>query len=233
MNPDQHHNIVRLQAVARALGRLRDQVVFVGGATVNLYAAAPLDTPEPRITQDVDCIVEVTPLAAFYQLEEELRAQGFTNDTASGVICRWRYAQLVVDVMPTDGSILGFSNPWYPEGFARAISFELPDNTTIRILAPEYFLATKLAAMRDRGWDDLRLSQDLEDVVHVVDNRLQLESEVWQAHEGVRGYIQQRLGELLARLDLLEALEWTLPFNSGYERKFEIERRLRRMTEAS
>ncbi|RTQ53744.1 hypothetical protein EJV47_03145 [Hymenobacter gummosus] len=233
MNPDQHRNLVRLQAVARALGSLRERVVFVGGATVNLYAAAPLNTPEPRITEDVDCIVEVAPRAAFYQLEDELRARGFVNDIASGVICRWRYAQLVVDVMPTDDAILGFSNPWYPEGFAQAIPFELPDSTTIRILAPEYFLATKLAAMRDRGWNDLRLSQDLEDVVHVVDNRLQLEREVAQARAGVRGYIQHRLGELLAHPDLLEALEWTLPPNSGYERKFEIERRFRRMAEAS
>jgi predicted nucleotidyltransferase len=233
MNPDQYRNVVRLQAVARALGNLLERVVFVGGATVNLYAAVPMNTPEPRVTDDVDCIVEVAPRAAFYELEEALRTQGFTNDVESGVICRWRYAHLVVDIMPTDSAILGFSNPWYPEGFAQAIPFVLPDTTSIRILAPEYFLATKLAAMRDRGWDDLRLSQDLEDVVHVVDNRLHLEREVAQAGEGVRGYIQYVLSELLAHPDLLEALEWTLPYGSGYERKFEIERRLRRMAEAS
>jgi hypothetical protein len=89
-----------------------------------------------------------------------------------------------------------------------------------------YFLATKLVALRDRGWEDLRLSQDLEDVVHVVDNRPQLAEEVAIADEEVRRYIQQQIQEVLAHPDLLEALEWTLPAGSGYERKFEIERRL-------
>lgn len=188
LNPSR--NLVRLQAVAQALGPLRERVVFVGGATVNLYAAAPLGTPEPRVTDDVDCIVEVAPQAAFYRLEEELRALGFTNDIESGVICRWRVGQLVVDIMPTEGDILGFSNPWYPEGFAHAIDYQLPDRTTIRILSPVYFLATKLVALRDRGWEDLRLSQALEDLVHVVDNRPQLIQEVAAADEGVRNYIQ-------------------------------------------
>ncbi len=31
-------NITRIRAVSNALGDLRDQVVFVGGATVSLYA---------------------------------------------------------------------------------------------------------------------------------------------------------------------------------------------------
>jgi hypothetical protein len=75
---------------------------------VNLYAATSLGIPEPRVTDDVDCIVEGAPRATFYQLEEELRALGFTNDMESGVICRWRFGQLVVDIMPTEGDILGF-----------------------------------------------------------------------------------------------------------------------------
>ncbi|WP_048826582.1 nucleotidyl transferase AbiEii/AbiGii toxin family protein [Hymenobacter sp. DG25B] len=193
---------------------------------MNLYAATSLGIPEPRVTDDVDCIVEGAPWASFYQLEEELRALGFTNDMESGVICRWRFGQLVVDMMPTEGDILGFINPLYPEGFAHAIDYQLPDRTSIRFLAPVYFLATKLVALRDRGWEDLRLSQDLEDVVHLVDNRPQLAQEVAAADEGVRRYIQQQIREVLTHPDLLEALEWTLPAGSGYERKFEIERRL-------
>jgi predicted nucleotidyltransferase len=229
MTLDTSRNLARLQAVAHALGPLRERVVFVGGATVNLYAAPVLGIPEPRVTDDVDCIVEVAPQSAFYQLEEEIRAQGFTHDVASGVICRWRYGSLLVDIMPTEGDVLGFSNPWYPEGFTHAIEYTLPDTTTIRILAPVYFLATKLVALHDRGWEDLRLSQDLEDLVHVVDNRPQLAQEVTAADNGVRQHLQQYIQELLAHPDLLEALEWTLPAGSGYERKFEIERRLRHL----
>ncbi|RZJ86553.1 MAG: hypothetical protein EOO60_13290 [Hymenobacter sp.] len=196
---------------------------------MNLYSTTSLPTPEPRITDDVDCIVEVAPRSAFYALEDELRALGFANDTTSGVICRWQLQGLTVDIMPTEPGILGFSNPWYPEGFAQAIPYVLPDGTGIRILSPPYFVATKLAALRDRGWAELRLSQDLEDLVHVLDNRPALPEEVADADEAVRHYINQQATDLLRHSDLLEALEWTLPYGSGYERKFEMERRLRRL----
>jgi predicted nucleotidyltransferase len=219
-------NLPRLQAVAHALGALRERVVFVGGATVNLYSTAPQATPEPRITDDVDCIVEVAPRTAFYALEDELRALGFVNDTQANVICRWQLHGLTVDIMPTDSNILGFTNPWYAEGFAQATPYELPDGTTIRILSPPYFVATKLVALRDRGWDDLRLSQDLEDLVHVLDNRFTLPDEIAASESGVRADISQRVNALLLHPDLLEALEWTLPPGSGYERKHEMVRRL-------
>ncbi len=109
-------NLPRLMAVARALGPLRERVVFVGGATVNLYSTSFTRTPEPRLTDDVNCIVEVAPRTDFYTLEEELRGLGFANDVASGVIYRWQFQGLTVDVMPTEPEILGFSNPWYPMG---------------------------------------------------------------------------------------------------------------------
>jgi len=45
-------NITRIRAVSNALGELRDKVVFVGGATVSLFADR-LAT-EVRPTDDVD-----------------------------------------------------------------------------------------------------------------------------------------------------------------------------------
>ncbi|WP_165768402.1 nucleotidyl transferase AbiEii/AbiGii toxin family protein [Hymenobacter amundsenii] len=216
-------------AVAHALGALRERVVFVGGATVNLYSTSATSPPEPRVTEDVDCIVEVAPRTAYYALEDELRALGFINDVASGVICRWNYQGLTVDVMPTEPEILGFSNPWYPAGFAQAAKHYLPNGLEIRVLSAVYFVATKLVALRDRGWADLRLSQDLEDLVHVVDNRLELATELAAADADVRADIRKRLLELLAHPDFLEAVEWTLPAGSGYERKYEIERRLQQL----
>lgn len=225
--PSESRNLPRLMAVAHALGPWRERVVFVGGATVNLYSTAAGTIPEPRTTDDVDCIVEVAPLSAFHQLEEDLRALGFVNDAQANFIGRWKLPTgLVVDIIPVQ-PILGFSNPWYPAGFAHAIAYELPDATTIRILSPPYFLATKLVALRSRGWQDLWLSQDLEDIVHVVDNRPTLAVEVAAAEPAVRAYINQQLSELLLRPELLAVLEGVLPPGSGYERKYEIERRLR------
>lgn len=227
--PSESKNLPRLMAVARALGPLRERVVFVGGAVVNLYSTTPAQTPEPRITEDVDCIIEVAPRTAFYQLEDELRSLGFVNDVASGVICRWLYQGLTVDVMPTDPTILGFGNPWYAEGFEQAQAYTLPNETTIRVLSPVYFLCTKLVALRDRGWADLRVSQDLEDIVHLVDNRVELGVELARASGGVRAYVRQQLQDLVAHPAFAEALAWTVPYGADYTYQQILQQRLQEL----
>ncbi|MGI4736808.1 MAG: nucleotidyl transferase AbiEii/AbiGii toxin family protein [Janthinobacterium lividum] len=231
--PSEAQNLPRLMAVAHALGPLRERVVFVGGAVVNLYSTTSAATPEPRITEDVDCIVEVAPRTAFYQLEDELRALGFVNDVASGVICRWLYQGLTVDVMPTDPTILGFGNPWYAEGFAQAKRYTLPNEMTIQVLSSVYFLGTKLVALRERGWVDLRVSQDLEDIVHVVANRAELPAELAQAPGAVRAYVCQQLYELLAHPAFAEALSWTIPYGADYTYQQTLHQRLRELANGS
>lgn len=111
-----------------------------------------------------------------------------------------------------------------------AVPYALPDNTRIRILSSPYFLATKLVALRSRGWQDLWTSQDLEDIVHVVDNRPALVLEVAEAGSDVRTYISQQLTELFDRPELLDVVEGVLPPGSGYGRKYKVERRLRQLT---
>lgn len=101
-------NIVRIKAVYRALQELGDRVVFVGGATVSLYADR--ETEEARPTDDVDILVELTTYRDYTAIEKKLRAKGFTNDTESNVVCRFKIHGIIEDVMPTDENILGFSN---------------------------------------------------------------------------------------------------------------------------
>jgi hypothetical protein len=104
-----HENLVRIKAVHNALADLKDRVVFVGGATVSLYPdRAALDV---RPTNDVDVIIEILNYADHGRLEEKLRSIGFTHDTESGVICRYRLDPgLIVDIMPTIPESIGFSN---------------------------------------------------------------------------------------------------------------------------
>ena len=78
-----------------------------------------------------------------------------------------------------------------------------------------YFLYTKLVALRDRGWGELRVSQDLEDIVHLVDNRVELRTELPQADINVQAYVQQ-LQALLAHPGFAEALFWTVPYGADY-----------------
>ena len=102
-------NIARLRAVYTALGDLAKEVVFVGGATVLLYANRPASDTRP--TDDVDILIELLHYPDYAAVEERLRAMGFVNDTESGVICRYIVQGIVVDVMPTSPGILGFSIP--------------------------------------------------------------------------------------------------------------------------
>jgi hypothetical protein len=140
----------------------------------------------------------------------------------------------VVDVMPiNEDNILGFSNPWYPEGFAHALPYTLPDNTAIQIMPAVYFVATKLAALRSRGMKDIRLSNDLEDIVYVVDNRPGLATEVAAASDAVREYIDAEIGQLLRHPEMREAIDCHLPLGSGDARKCLIEKRLLALTESA
>lgn len=49
-----HDNVVRLKAVAKALQPLSDQIVFVGRATVALYAKDEVAAFDVRVTDDAD-----------------------------------------------------------------------------------------------------------------------------------------------------------------------------------
>ena len=111
MTPSQ--NMRMLQTVASALGELREKVVFVGGAVVELYGTDPA-APPVRPTIDVDCIVRVTSRSEYRQIEKSLEARGFRHDRSENApICRWLCDTLKVDVMPTGENILGFTNRWH------------------------------------------------------------------------------------------------------------------------
>ena len=104
-------------------------------------------------------------------MEEDLRTKGFAHDTSQGApICRFVYRGIKVDVMPTDSDIMGFSNKWYGEGIENKITKVLPDGTEIFVFSPEYYVAAKLEAHKNRGGDDLRQSHDFEDIIYVLDN---------------------------------------------------------------
>ena len=135
-------NRLRLRIIAQLLGELGQEVVFVGGATVSLYADTPLAV-EVRPTDDIDIVIELATYGSYGILDERLRQLGFQNDIMSGVICRYQVSGITVDMMPTDSSVLGFSNRWYAPGFREATDYQLDEQTTIRFFTLPYFLASK------------------------------------------------------------------------------------------
>jgi len=192
---DHHTNIVRVKAVANALDSLKEKVVFVGGATVSLYANRP--TLEIRPTDDVDVIIEILNYAKRAELEEKLRGIGFSNDIESGIVCRYKIHGIVVDIMPTNDPSIGFSNIWYQEGFENSIDHEIDEHCTIKILKAPYFLATKIEAFKGRGRNDGRTSQDFEDIVFVLENRENIWGEIKALNGNIGDYLKNEFQKLL------------------------------------
>lgn len=195
-------NITRIKAVYNALEELASKVVFVGGAVVSLYADRPATDLRP--TDDIDILVELLQYSDYVEIEEKLRSKGFENDVESGVLCRYRINGIIVDVMPTNKNILGFSNRWYPEGYKNAREVRLDDNYHIRIFHPAWFIASKLDAFRDRGKNDGRMSTDFEDIVFVLNNRINIWEEMNSSPPLLKEYLQQQFGELLANEHVFE-----------------------------
>jgi len=101
-------NLEILYAAVHRLGTLAGAMVFLGGCAAGLLltdsAAAPV-----RATLDVDAIVEVTSLIDYHKLAEKLRIRGFVEDLGpEAPICRWKAANVILYVMPTDPEIMGF-----------------------------------------------------------------------------------------------------------------------------
>lgn len=188
-------NIERIKIVYNALGEIADEVVFVGGATVSLYADRPAG--EIRPTDDIDIMVEVAGYGGYSALEEKLRRKGFTNDQNSRVICRYQVNGVIVDVMPTDQNILGFSNRWYKPAFASAVVIAPEEGYSFRILRPAYFIATKLEAFIGRGRGDGRTSTDFEDIVYIFNNRTTIWNEMRQADPHLLKYFKDSFAQLL------------------------------------
>ncbi len=193
-----HTNLIRLRAVAIALSELNEKVVFVGGATVSLYATDSA-AAEPRPTEDIDVVIEVATYAEFSnQIDERLRQLGFANDIESGIICRYRIQGLIVDVMPTDSDVLGFSNRWYKDGVRQSIVYRLDEQQSIRIFSAPYFIATKLEAFNSfRHGQDPRTNSDFEDIVYLFDNRNELMHEIIQSPDTIQSFLQAEINKLL------------------------------------
>lgn len=143
-------NLPLLESVAAALGPLRQRFVFVGGCATGLLVTDDAAAPA-RVTRDVDVIVEVLSLLEYHQLERKLTESGFKRDPRSDApVCRWLVGDCVLDVMPTDERILGFSNRWYAEAVRTAAPVILPSGVEITVICAPEFLGTKLEAFWSR-----------------------------------------------------------------------------------
>lgn len=198
-------NIEMLSRVAKRLEPLLDRLVFLGGCTTALFVTDEA-APDVRVTHDVDMIVEVLSRYEYWQLEERLRDLGCEQEIDQKLTCRWKLDGLILDVMPTDDSILGFSNRWYSDAIRNAQTATIDENIIIRLVTPAHFIATKLEAFFGRGNNDFWGSHDLEDIVTVVDGRAEVLDELSVVDAGLKEYIAKAVSGLIAAEGFREAL---------------------------
>lgn len=192
MRAGQSYDLIQLAAVR--LDDLTEEVVFVGGASVALLITDTVSRA-PRVTLDVDVVVEVATRHDYNQLESRLRKLGFQNDFG-GPICRFCHGELTLDVMPTDPDILGFSNAWYAEAVSHAQAMTLQNGKRIRVSTAPCIVATKLEAFESPHRENARdflASRDFEDLVTLFDGRPELVEEISNATPRVRDYIASTL----------------------------------------
>jgi len=182
-----------LVRIARKAEPLLDHLVFVGGAVAELYFSDPA-SDRVRPTDDTDAICEVESYTQLNRLGDRLRNLGFRQSSREGdPPYRWRSGTDVLDLMPDDASVLGFSNPWYAMAIRRATTVKLEPGLEIRVPAPAIYLATKLAAHDGRGRADPLVSRDLEDVVALLTNRPEIIDEVTDAEDRLRAWVRERI----------------------------------------
>jgi hypothetical protein len=161
----------------------------------------------PRTTIDVDAIAEITSYAEYAKFGERLRVLGFIEDSSEGApLCRWVHRHTILDVMPLDEKILGFSNRWYKAAMKSSTTKRISPDLEIRMVTGPFFIATKLEAFRGRGKGDFLGSRDLEDLVSVVDGREALLTEVQGESDELRAYIEAAVSSLLSARGFIEAL---------------------------
>jgi predicted nucleotidyltransferase len=210
-------NIQMVEVVARALDDLCEELVFVGGCAAGLLCTSPNAAP-PRVTYDVDVVAEVVALAAYHALEERFAARGFVRDMSQDApICRWRFGEVEVDLMPTEERVLGFANRWYPLANASASRISLPSGRQIRLISGAAFLATKLEAFATRGRGDLMSSHDFEDIINVIDGRSGIEAEVAASNGELAKFLAERFGEIVSYPDFENTLPGLVTFDELYE----------------
>jgi predicted nucleotidyltransferase len=191
-------SVARIVAVARDLGALADDVVFVGGAIAPLlHTSSPL--PRPRPTKDVDGVLASHRYGDADHLHRSLRERGFRHDlTHAAHVHRWiSPSGIPFDLVPAGDHTGGSGNPWDGEAIASAVEVTI-DDVTFRHASAPAFIAMKLAAFEDRGAGDMRSSHDLEDVLALIASRQTIVRDIGDATSTVRMRLRRFAIALLA-----------------------------------
>lgn len=205
-----------IKKIAVALGELNDKVIYVGGATVSLYINDPA-ADDVRPTKDVDISIKVASIFELENIRELLRKKGFKQSADLDVICRFKYDDILVDVMATKPISWAPANKWFEKGFENLQKVNI-DDITIQIMPLTFFLASKYTAFEDRGGDP-RFSHDFEDITYILDNRKDWDEIVLRETDNeVKSFLVDRLKTIKESPKYQEAIIGNLFYETSEER---------------
>lgn len=187
-------NIAVVAEVAKALKNIKKEMVFVGGAVVSLYTDDPA-ADEIRPTQDVDMTLNIFNLSHWEQVQAQLLELGFHPDPFGHAICSYKYNDIPVDIMAAEDGPLGPANRWYKIGFENLWTAKAKEQE-IYILSAPCYLATKFEAFNDRG-TDYRSSHDMEDIINILDNRMNIVEEIAKDDKRIENFIKEQLQNII------------------------------------
>lgn len=212
-----HAELVAL--AAKELDDEMDRLVLVGGCATGLLVTDP-SVVRLRSTKDVDVVTSVTTRHDYHQLDRKMLQLGFLNDT--DLICRYKKGVLTLDLIPLNAEILGFSNSWYAEGIKLSSLFQVAPNVRVKLIHPILFVASKLEAFNGRGGGDFMTSQDMEDIVTVVNGREELTGEIYDVSDEARSYVSHEIETLLGEAAFINDLPALLEPDSGSQARLPI-----------
>lgn len=165
-----------IKRIAKAMGNLNDEIIYVGGAIVCLYADDPA-ADDIRPTKDIDISLSVATFGELENVREQLTQKGFYQSSELDIICRFHYEDIMVDVMNTKAIGWSPTNRWFKKGFERRAKY-LIEETSIFIMPFTCFFASKIEAYKGRGGNDPRMSHDFEDITYLLDNRMEWQEDI-------------------------------------------------------
>jgi hypothetical protein len=183
-----------VEELAEALGDLRDEMIFIGGAILSVYIDDPA-ADEVRPTTDIDLTINILNTRSWEKLQEKLSDCGIYPDPFGHSICSYKFKDIAVDIMQAEDSPLSPSNKWYKHRFNDIRTIQLIKHS-IKVLAAPCYLATKFEAFNGRG-KDYRTSHDFEDILFILDNRSHIAEEIMNAPIEIKQFLQSELKKLV------------------------------------
>jgi hypothetical protein len=169
--------------------------IFVGGAALHCYLD-DFARSQLRTTKDIDLILfQITSSIQWMDFERQLRQMKWSPDM-NGPMCRYSSPKgKMVDFLFPSSEVMGFSNQWYAKVVENPLSYNIHGKHLL-IAQPALYLATKIEAFLSRGQAEPFDSQDLEDIVALMDGCSELVTSFQEQDQELREWIRSHLEDI-------------------------------------